>query len=307
VRPAQRGAQALLLVALCGLPWGPWADALPGVLRYCDPPAELDATQQDTLLRFGAVIKSTLEESGQALALIARSGLDLSRFGMRYSHAGVSLRASPNGPWSVRQLYFDCDERKPRLFDQGMSGFIVGTGSPAIGFVSVVLLPEAAAAPLERAVQDNRQAMSLLGTTYSANAYPFALRYQNCNQWVAEMLAVAWGGLGGGPAQRAEAQRWLQDQGYTPARFEVGNPVLMWLGGSLPWLHSDDHPPPDIDQQVFRVSMPASIEAFARATVPGAQRLEFCHAERRVVIRRGWEPIADGCVPGERDTVIALD
>jgi hypothetical protein len=25
------------------------------------------------------------------------------------------------------------------------------------------------------------------------------------------------------------------------------------------------------------------------------------------VVRRGWEPIAEGCVPGERDTVIALD
>jgi hypothetical protein len=304
--PARYGpAFALGLGAvLAGL--GPWAACHAGVFRYCDPPVELDAAQQDTLFRFAAIIKSTLDESGQGLALVARSGLDLSRFGMRYSHAGVSLRANPNGPWSVRQLYYDCDERKPRLFDQGLSGFLVGSGDPSIGYVSAVLVPEAEAA-LERAVQDNRRAMRLLGSTYSANAYAFAQRYQNCNQWVAEMLAVAWGGVGEDGDARAQAQRWLQAQGYVPARFEVGNRVLMWLGGTLPWLHSDDHPPLDIEQQVFRVSMPASIEAFARATVPGAQRLEFCHTGRRVVVRRGWEPIAEGCVPAEGDTVIALD
>jgi hypothetical protein len=41
--------------------------------------------------------------------------------------------------------------------------------------------------------------------------------------------------------------------------------------------------------------------------VPGARRIEFCHANRRIVIREGWEPIAQGCVPGDTDTVIALD
>ena len=69
----------------------------------------------------------TLEASGQAVALVARSGLDLDRFAVRYSHAGVSLRDSPNTPWSVRQLYFACEERAPRLYDQGLAGFVQGT------------------------------------------------------------------------------------------------------------------------------------------------------------------------------------
>ena len=66
---------------------------------------------------------------------------------------------------------------------------------PAVGYVSVVLLPAAAAAALERAVLDNGRPCRLLGATYSANAYPFSARYQNCNQWVMEMLAAAWGRL----------------------------------------------------------------------------------------------------------------
>lgn len=296
-----------LCATLCAL--GPWAQCLAGQFRHCDPPTELDATQQDTILRFGAVIKSTLERTGHSLAIVARSGLDLSRFQMRYSHAGISLRANSNGPWSVRQLYYDCDERKPRIFDQGIAGFVVGAGDPAIGYFSVVLLP-GAEAEIERVVQDNRQALRLLGGRYSANAYPFALNYQNCNQWVAELLGVAWGGLSDLPPEqdlRAEAQRWLAQQAYTPTRFEVGNPILMWLGGILPWLHRDDHPQQDLDALRFQVSMPQSIEAFARARVPEARRIEFCHANRRIVVREGWEPIAEGCVPRDSDTVIALD
>ena len=74
----------------------------------------------------------------------------------------------------------------------------------------------------------------------------------------------------------------------------------------MPWLHDDDHPSADLEQRVYRVSMPASIEAFVRATLPGAARIEFCHADRRVVVHRGWEPIAEGCEPGEQDKVISL-
>jgi hypothetical protein len=295
------GVAGLVLLAL-----GPWAACYAGQFNYCDPPSELDARQQDTVLRFAAVVKSTLDSSSTRVALIARSGIDLSRFDMRYSHAGISLRAHPNGPWSVRQLYFDCDERRPRIFDQGIAGFLVGSGDPSIGYLSVVLLPDSSN-DLERITLDNRRALGLLGASYSANAYAFAQRYQNCNQWVAEMLAVAWGQLSDSAQLRVQAQSWLADAGYQPARFEVGNPVLMWLGGVLPWLHRDDHPQDDLSQWRFRVSMPESIESFARARAAGALRIEFCHADRRIVIREGWEPIAAGCKPGEADRVIEMD
>jgi hypothetical protein len=284
----------------------PWTAAQAGQLRVCDPPGELDASQQDTLFRFAAVVRSTLDASDAALALVARSGLDLSRFGMRYSHAGISLRSGPDTPWSVRQLYYDCGERRPRLFDEGLAGFMVGAGNPSIGFFSVVLVPGAEAA-VDRAARDDRLALRLLGGTYSANAYPFSQRYQNCNQWVAELLAVAWGGLESSGDLRSESQRWLHDAGYEPARFEVRNPALMWLAAALPWLHVGDHPAPDLEAGRFRVSMPQSIESFARARVPGARRIEFCHANRRIVVREGWTPIADGCVPGPGDRVVALD
>jgi len=304
----RRLASACAFALLLGLWPGAWAHA--GALRFCDQAAALNAEQKDLLLRFGAIVKTALEDSGQDLALIARSGLDLGRFGVRYSHAGLSLKASLNTPWSVRQLYYACDEGRPRVFDQGMAGFVLGLNDPTIGYVSVVLLPAAAAAALEGTALDNRRALQALGPAYSANAYAFGLRYQNCNQWVIEMMATAWGRLDrsgeGDDDLRGRAQRWLADQNYRPSVFEVGAP-LMWLGAFIPWVHNDDHPNADIERATYRTSMPASIEAFVQATVPGATRVEFCHSGPRVVIHRGWDAIAEDCQPGEHDAVVMLE
>jgi hypothetical protein len=298
-----RKAGALLLCVLGSLAWG---TSHAGALQYCDHQAALSAVQKDTLFRFGAIIKTELETSGAQLALVARSGLDLSRFGLRYSHAGFSLKASPNTPWSVRQLYYACDEGRPRIFDQGLSGFLLGTDDPSIGYVSVVLMPAAEASEVEQAALDNARALRLLNTTYSANAYAWGLKYQNCNQWVVEMLATAWGRIDDTDQPRALAQRWLAEHDYAPTRVEVGNRALIWASAFVPWLHSDDHPENDVAQLVYRISMPAAIESFVHNTVPGASRIEFCHTDRYVVVHRGWEPIAEGCAPGAQDTVITL-
>ena len=331
----------------CGIAalWSPAAPA--AALRYCDRPAEASPAEQDRLLRVGALIKAELEASGQRVALIARSGLDLSRFGVRYSHAGVSLQASPNTPWSVRQLYYACDEQRPRLFDQGLAGFLLGVDDPALGYISMVILPEAESAALERTALDGPSALSLLGGTYSANAHPRSLRYQNCNQWLVELLALARGAgvttaataataaspaspasaisaasaagaadagaaaaaaTGAAvPTARPAAQQWLQQHGYQGSAITLRNPLLWLAPAVVPWLHTDDHPPEDLQRGIVTVSLPSSIETWLRETVPGARRIELCHTEREVVIRRGWVPLADGCRAEAGDTVIPFD
>ncbi len=281
---------------------GAWS----GSLNYCQGQTEPSAATQDRLIRVASVVKSELERSGQSVAIVARSGLALQQFGHRYSHAGVSLKASPTIPWSVRQLYYACDEKRPRIFDQGMSGFVMGAQDPAEGYLSIVLLPPDAAQALERAALDDAQALQLLGTTYSASAYAFGQRYQNCNQWLAELMAHAWGALIPGDDARAQAQDWLRDQHYQPSTFSLGWGPLAWLAGLLPWLHSDDHPPHNLEGAQFQVSMPASIDAFVRKRWPESTRLELCYTPQHIVVRHGWEPIGPGCQPGFEDTVMPL-
>ena len=308
-------ATALALDATAG---AAQASALP----YCDAQPDLSAAQRDTLLQVAAVVRQELQRAGTTAALVSRSGLDLKRFGQRYSHAGISLAASPAVPWSVRQLYYDCDERRARLFDQGLAGFLLGQHDARVGFVSLVMLPEAAARPMAQAALNDARALALLGARYSANAYAYSTRYQNCNQWVAELMASAWGGLelaaatpdpsAGTPdfqhshAARERAQHWLREAGYRPSPMPVRPRALMWAPLVVPWVHLDDHPEAAVQQQVLEVSMPASLETFIRAREPQAQRVEVCHTPERIVLRRGWDPLGDDCLPQEGDETYTL-
>ncbi len=284
----------------------------------CAKPREPSADERDVLLRFGALVREQIVASGQDIVLVARSGLDLHRLDVRYSHEGVALKDNDGKPWSVRQLYFSCEEHRPRVYDEGLTGFLGGTDDPTTGYVSLVFLPPDRAEPLRATAVDKRHALGVLGGSYSANAYPFSTLHQNCNQWVMELLADAWRAPAGArdaaaPAPagsdadaREQAQAWLRSQGYLPTVFTASAHPMMWLAHFVPWLSNDDHPPEEVAHNRYNVSMPASIETFVQAKVPGATRVEICHAGRRVVLHRGWGDIAEGCVAGPGDQVTEL-
>jgi hypothetical protein len=298
-------AAALGAIALCAS-----AAASAGIPTFCERGKQVSAADQDRVLRFAGAVKQELERSGQPVALISRAGLDLSRFGLLYSHAGVALKEAGSG-WNVRQLYYACEESRPRLFDQGVAGFALGADAPGQGHVSLVFLDEDKGALLERAAEDKRLALALLAGQYSANAYAFGTRYQNCNQWVAEILASAWGRLDGPlddhKAPRERAQDWLREQGYTAGPVKVPSHWMMFAGQFVPLVHVNDHPVDDIYAMALRVSVPASIENFVRRRVPEARRVELCHDRRHIVVHRGWDALGPGCTPGPGDDVIPLD
>ena len=312
-----RGPRALLGAALLGLAaFTAQASALVELTQqsftdYCSRSTPLSARQQDRLLRFAQAVRQELDASGQALAVVSRSGTNLQRFGQRFSHAGLSLREGADLPWAVRQLYYACDEKRPRLFDQGLAGFMMGTDDPAVGHISLVFMPSGEAQDtLLQAALNKPLALGLVGPRYSANAYAFSSRYQNCNQWLAELMAVAWGGLGGstsGAPLRERAQHWLENAAYEPQTMNIGSHALMFAAPWVPMIHLDDHPEADRFALQLRVSMPTALEAFVRHRVPGARRVELCHAEGRLVLRRDGPALPDSCQPAAGDTVLPLD
>ncbi|VXC68971.1 DUF2145 domain-containing protein [Massilia sp. 9I] len=294
--------------AVAALLLGASAGAAAGLPVFCQQSIDISAAEQDRVLRFAGAVKNELQASGARVALIARAGLDLSRFGQLYSHAGVALRDNPGGPWAVRQLYYACDESRPRLFDQGVAGFALGADAPTRGHVALLFLPEEDGALLEQAALDKRLALALLAGQYSANAYAFGTRYQNCNQWVAELLANAWGRLDGSASAhpREDAQQWLRAQGYAAGPVRIPSHWMMFAGQFVPLVHLNDHPLEDVQALALQVSVPASIEAFVHKRAPQARRVELCHTQERIVVRRGWEPLGAACEPAPGDEVIAL-
>jgi hypothetical protein len=295
-----------LRYVLAALAFCTGGSAWAGIPAFCERGKEISAADQDRVLRFAGVVKKELERSGARAALVSRAGMDLSRFGLLYSHAAIALKDNPASPWAVRQLYYACDESRPRLFDQGIAGFALGAETPARGHMSLVFLPEEDGAQVERAALDKPLALSLLAGQYSANAYAFATRYQNCNQWVVELLAGAWGHLDGSGAPREQAQAWLRAQGYTAGPVKVPSHAMMFAGQFVPLIHVNDHPVEDIHALRLQVSVPESIEAFVHQRVPGARRVEMCHDKERIVVRRGWEPLGAECRSMPGDEVITL-
>jgi hypothetical protein len=305
VRRLALGLAAILALA-CGTAQaasggtGPLASS-----QFCDHTKPLTADQQDRLLRLAAVVRDELSATGDGAVLISRSGLDLSRFHIRYSHAAIAWRDG-NDAWSARQLYYACNEGRPRIYDQGLTGFVMGIDDPTLSYISIVRLPADAAQTLRRAALDKAGALHLLAPAYSANAYPFSLRYQNCNQWVMELLAVAWGNLADGDDLRARAQNWLRQAPYVPEPVAVGSHALIFASNFVPLLHLDDHPEEDRYALKLRVSLPSTVETFVREQLPESERIELCHDGKQVVVHRGWAPIADGCRPGDGDRVLQL-
>jgi len=277
---------------------------------FCDRGGEVPAGEQDHQLQVVAVARRVLEASGVDAALVSRSGTDLSRFQLQYSHSGLALKDSRNGPWSVRQLYYACDESRARLYDQGLAGFLLSAGRTAPIRIAIVTLPGEAGDRLASRALDNRLALALLSPRYSASAYAFATRYQNCNQWVAELMGFAWTPGGEDPPDRtpdrAQAQRALRSLGYDPAPVLVPSHAVMFAAQFVPLIHSDDHPLDDLYAMRLKVSTPAALEAFAHQRVPRAQRIELCASGGQIVVRRGWQPLPPDCRASAGDEILPL-
>ena len=175
--------------------------------------------------------------------------------------------------------------------------------------MSVVFLPKAPAGALRATAVARARFAPLLAAQYSANAYPFSVRYQNCNQWVAELLATAWAppderATAPAPALRGRAQAWLQQTGYAPRPVTIDSHLTRLAAGFVPLVHLDDHPEQTRLGMVFQTSLPTDIEAWVHAQWPGARRLEFCHDTEQAVVRQGWHAIGEGCKPQPGDRVL---
>lgn len=272
-------------------------------LALCGMPPEPGAAEQRRLLHVSAAVRAALQRMPDAaVALVARDGTDLQRWGIRFSHAGLALRDHPRGSWTVRQLYYDCEGGQPRVFDQGLAGFLHGSRQPERGFLSVLMLPAQAARDLQAAALDAQSATGLLHSRYSANAHAFSERYQNCNQWLAELMALAWGGT----QTRAAAQQWLREAGYLAQSVQVGWRGWLWLARLSPWLQLDDHPANDLQQGRLRISLPQALEDWLLTREPHASRLQVCWREQTIVIRRDTAPLSDDCVAGSGDEMVEI-
>nr|AGU11527.1 Uncharacterized protein conserved in bacteria DUF2145 [uncultured organism] len=151
------------------------------------------------------------------LALVARAGQNLSKYGVEYSHMAILVRDHPAGRWSVVHELNDCGSDRSALFVEGLGNFFL---TDLYRYRAELVIPGAALQTrlLERMTPSLERRMH--EPRYNMLSYVYSTRYQNSNQWILEMLAAA-AAPPGKVETRIEAQSWLKSVGYRPPTVEV--------------------------------------------------------------------------------------
>lgn len=174
--------------------------------------------------------------SGARVVLLARAGQDLSKYQLRYSHAGWAYKTA-EGPWRVLHKLNQCGTAQAALYRQGLGEFFLDT--PWRYETSWVVPVPALQAKLYAALTDPQRQAALHTPAYSMVSYAWGQRYQQSNQWAVEWMVTA---VENGVHNREQAQAWMRFKGYEPTTLKLG--ALTRLGGRVARANVafDDHP-----------------------------------------------------------------
>ena len=171
-------------------------------------------------------VRDALDREHAEIALVARVGRDLSRYGLRYSHVAFAWRGHPRGDWTMVEELNRCGTAISALYDDGIADFFL---DDMFAYQAKVVIPSP---EVQRRIA-NVLAAGRGGVfhepRYNLVAYPFATRYQNSNQWLLETLtdALAERPIG----DRSDAQAWLRGRGFRPSTLYV--PPMERIGATL--------------------------------------------------------------------------
>jgi hypothetical protein len=220
--------------------------ALGGVLatpalagRHCeDQPPTVASIRQGMALaqRTSEALDAEHARTGARVVLLARAGQDLSKYRLRYSHAGWAYKTQ-EGPWRVLHKLNQCGTAGSALYRQGLGEFFLDT--PWRYEASWVTPAPALQQPLYAALTDPQAQRAMFVPAYSMVSYAWGQRYQQSNQWAVEWMAAA---LERGVQTREQAQAWMRFKGYEPTPLKLG--ALTRLGGRMTRANIafDDHP-----------------------------------------------------------------
>jgi hypothetical protein len=221
--------------------------------------------------KLSAQVLEALEQRQLSFALIGRIGVDLSEFGLRYSHVGVAWRDHPRGRWYTFHLLNRCGTGQSELLEQSLDEFFnVELHSYqaliiAPTFPVQVKLQKAFFSPLARQLHE---------TEYNMISHPFSTKFQNSNQWVLEVLSTALAPAGR-ITSRQTAQDWLREKGYTPSVIPISFPKRAGARLFSPHVHFTDHSSEEFSAGRYSVVSVDSIVAFLRNENPGLTELEL--------------------------------
>lgn len=183
-------------------------------------------------------VVAALDETNAPVAMVSRVGTDLSKHGLRYSHAGFAVRDHPDGRWTVVHLLNDCSSDGSGLYAQGLVNF----------FADDLVNQDARISWLEPGIAERLAARllalpddTLYTPRYNLIARPDSKSYQNSTSWVLEHIAAAIPPEAG-VRTRAAAYRHALAAGFEPGRIRIPYAKRIMGGLFAANLVFTDHP-----------------------------------------------------------------
>jgi hypothetical protein len=185
-------------------------------------------------------VQRALDASKAQVAMVARVGMDLSEYNIRYTHAGLVYREKPSEPWRIAHLLNGCGTAVSDLWHEGLGNFFL---DDLHSYEAILMLPPNADIEqrLLKALTSANTMRAVHNSAYSMVAYPFSLKYQNSNDWVLETLAVALS-TDAVITNRTQAQAWLKLAGYEPSEMRITAGKRLGARMFKANIAFDDHP-----------------------------------------------------------------
>jgi hypothetical protein len=207
--------------------------------RSCEPRALTVETLRDGLA-MAEKMRQALEASGEQVVVLARSGQDLSKYQLRYSHLGYAYRqpdAQAGHVWRIVHKLNFCGTADADIYRQGLGEFFL---DDPWRYEAAWVAPSAdLQARLLPLLQDDAAMLRLHTLAYNMLSYPWSTRYQQSNQWVIETMAMAADSRVG---SRPQAQAWLQRADYRPTTLKLGAFTRLGARITAANVAFDDHP-----------------------------------------------------------------
>jgi len=187
--------------------------------------------------RTAMAVVAELDRHDAPVALVARSGTDLRKHGIRFSHVGFVVRDHPDGRWTVVHLLNRCGTDDSALHAEGLIDFYADARISQD--TRIVWLRPARARALRDALGPSRL-HALHEPHYNLIAHPDSRHFQNSTSWALEVLGAS--ATGRPSVDRAMAQAQLHALAYRP--FSIDIPYRKRIAGGLfaGNMHFTDHP-----------------------------------------------------------------
>jgi len=204
-------------------------------------------------------LKQTLDRFKPKVALLARVGSDVSKYGMHYTHMAFVVKNYPGaeGQWTVIHLLNQCGTSQSNIYAQGLANFFMDDLF-SLDYQLTLLKP--ALQTKLYALLTSPLKLSLHNNSYNMLAYPFSNEYQNSNQWVLEVITAA----NNASASREQVQEILTETGYVPTKIDIGGMSKFGAQFFRNNIKFDDHPQNEQSSGKYSVVSVNSVIAYLK-------------------------------------------